>query len=72
MLFVVLTLIFSKQEISTNKNDFNLSVSRYVDTYEGVFIRLEDLASTKDEIDAKMEELTKKIDMMMEVLDINL
>ena len=54
------------------KNDFNLSVSRYVDTYEGVFIRLEDLASTKDEIDAKMDELTKRIDMMMDELDINL
>ena len=54
------------------KNDFNLSVSRYVDTYEGVFIRLEDLASTKEEIDSKMGELNKKIGMMMDELDINL
>ena len=50
------------------KNDFNLSVSRYVDTYDGKFIRLEDLSSKKEKIDAKMDELNKKIDMMMDEL----
>ena len=55
-----------------SKNDFNLTVSRYVDTYQGTFIRLEDLKSDKQEIDKNLDNLTKKIDMMMDELDINL
>ena len=54
------------------KNDFNLTVSRYVDTYEGKFIRLRDLKEDKNEIDQKMVYLNKKIDMMMDELNINL
>ena len=52
------------------KNEFNLAVSRYVDTYEGKFIRLEDLESRKDEIDRKIDDLSKKIDFMMDDLDL--
>lgn len=53
------------------KNEFNLAVSRYVDTYEGKFIRLEDLESRKKQIDVKMDDLSKKIDFMMDDLKLN-
>lgn len=52
-------------------NDFNLSTSRYVDTFEGDFIRLEDLKNQKEEITSNIEELNKKIDMMMDDLGID-
>lgn len=51
------------------KNEFNLAVSRYVDTYEGKFIRLGDLESRKRQIDDKMDDLSKRIDFMMDDLD---
>lgn len=51
-------------------NGFNLSVSRYVDTFEGEFIQLNDLANEKEEITSKIKELNEKIDEMMEDLDI--
>ena len=63
------------QLISLNelaKNDFNLTVSRYVDTYEGIFVHLKDLKEDKQKIDEKMDELNKKIDKMMDELDIRL
>lgn len=49
-------------------NGFNLSVSMYVDTFEGEFINLSDLKFEKREIDMKREELDYKIDMMMKDL----
>ena len=52
------------------RNDFNLSVSRYVDTFEGEFIQLKDLAHEKEQITSNIKELNKKIDKMMEELDI--
>lgn len=52
------------------ENDFNLSISRYVDTYEGKFINLDDLKKEKEEIDENMERLTQKIDNLMRELDI--
>jgi len=52
------------------KNDFNLSVSRYVDTFEGKFIRLEDLKREKAEIDSNVKELNLKIEKMMDELNI--
>ena len=55
-----------------SKNDFNLSVSRYVDTYDGEFIRIRDLKGNKEDIDRKMDYLNKKIAMMMDELDIGL
>lgn len=54
------------------ENDFNLSMSRYVDTYGGKFIKLEDLAGDKKEIDSNLEKLNKKIEKMMEDMDIRL
>ncbi len=54
------------------ENNFNLSVSKYVDTFEGEFITLKDLADDKKEIDRKQAELTQKIDVMMNDLDIHL
>lgn len=51
-------------------NEFNLSVSRYVDTFEGEFIQLSELANEKAEITAEIKKLNKKIDMMMEKLDL--
>lgn len=52
------------------KNDFNLSVSRYVDTFEGKFIRLSDLKKEKAEIDANIKDLNLKIEKMMDELGI--
>jgi type I restriction enzyme M protein len=52
------------------QNEFNLSVSRYVDTFEGEFIQLKDLANEKKEITSQIKELNKKIDEMMEELDL--
>ena len=53
------------------KNEFNLSTSRYVDTFEGYFIRLEDLKNQKEEITSNIKKLNKKIDMMMDDLGID-
>ena len=52
------------------KNNFNLSVSRYVDTFEGKFIRLDDLSFEKREIDRNINELNVKIKKMMDELNI--
>ena len=52
------------------KNDFNLSVSRYVDTFEGEFIQLKDLTHEKEEITSNIKKLNEKIDEMMDELDI--
>ena len=52
------------------RNDFNLSVSRYVDTFEGEFIQLTDLTHEKEEITSNIKKLNKKIDKMMDELDI--
>ena len=54
------------------QNNFNLSVSRYVDTFEEDFIRLEDLTVEKREIDDNIEKLNLKIEKMMKELDIRL
>ena len=53
------------------KNEFNLSTSRYVDTFEGEFVRLEDLKNQKEQITANIKKLNKKIDMMMDDLGID-
>ena len=53
------------------KNEFNLSTSRYVDTFEGDFVRLEDLKNQKEKITANIKKLNKKIDMMMDDLGID-
>ena len=53
------------------KNEFNLSTSRYVDTFEGDFVRLEDLKNQKEQITANIKKLNKKIDMMMDDLGID-
>ena len=52
------------------KNEFNLSISRYVDTFEGDFISLRDLKHEKEEITSNINELNKKIDRMMDDLGI--
>ena len=52
------------------KNEFNLSVSRYVDTFEGEFISLSQLRDDKKEIEKNLRKLNKKIDMMMDDLNI--
>lgn len=54
------------------KNEFNLSISRYVDTFEGEFVRLEELKKEKREIDANLSELTERIDKMMDELGLRL
>lgn len=52
------------------KNDFNLSISRYVDTFEGEFVSLRELKHQRDEIESNIDKLSKKIDMMMDKLNI--
>ena len=51
------------------ENDFNLAVSRYVDTYDGEFIRLKDLKSEKEKIDEKMDSLNERIDVLLDDLN---
>ena len=53
------------------KNGFNLSVSKYVDTFEGEFIDLKELVNEKYVIDSRRRELTEKIDKMMNELNIS-
>ena len=52
------------------KNDFNLAVSRYVDTYDGEFIRLKDLVNDKKMIDKEMDRLNTKINVLLDDLNI--
>ncbi|WP_458453789.1 N-6 DNA methylase [Methanobrevibacter sp.] len=52
------------------KNDFNLAVSRYVDTFEGKFIKLDDLIDEKNQIESNIENLNLKIEKMMNELNI--
>ena len=52
------------------KNDFNLTVSRYVDTYEEDYIRLEDLRKDRERIDYNINRLTEKIDKMLDEMNI--
>lgn len=51
-------------------NDFNLSVSRYVDTFEGEFISLDELVMEKQDIDSNINDLNLKIEKMMDELNI--
>lgn len=53
------------------KNKFDLAVSRYVDTFEGEFIKLKDLADEKREIDENINKLNLKIEEMMDDLNIS-
>lgn len=53
------------------ENDFNLSVSRYVDTFEGEFISLDELMVEKQEIESNVNDLNRKIEKMMDDLDIS-
>ena len=52
------------------QNDFNLSISRYVDTFDGEFVRLADLKTEREEISKNLDVLNKKIDRMMNYLNI--
>lgn len=60
--------LVSIDEIESNY--FNLSVSRYVDTFEGEFISLDDLMIEKQEIDSNIDRLNSKIEKMMGELNI--
>lgn len=51
-------------------NNFNLSVSRYVDTFKGEFISLDELVMEKQDIDSNINDLNKKIEKMMDELNI--
>jgi type I restriction enzyme M protein len=51
-------------------NGFNLSVSRYVDTFEGEFISLDELVIEKQDIDSNINALNLKIEKMMDELNI--
>lgn len=60
--------LISGDEIKNN--NFNLSVSRYVDTFEGEFISLDELVMEKQDIDSNIKDLNKKIEKMMDELNI--
>ena len=60
--------LISIEEIIQNR--FNLSVSRYVDTFEGEFVELSELVDEKEDIDANIKMLNKKIEKMMNELDV--
>ena len=51
-------------------NEFNMSVSRYVDTFEGEFITLNDVFVEKQKIDSNINDLDFKIKRMMDELNI--
>lgn len=55
-----------------SKNDFDLSVSLYVDTLDEEFIKLEDLLEDKKSIDLKISELNSQIKKLMDELNINI
>lgn len=57
---------------SLEKNEFNLSISRYVDTFEGEFVSLRDLKYQKEELDENLARLNEKIDWMLSDLNIRL
>lgn len=52
-------------------NGFNLSVSRYVDTFEGEFISLDEVVAEKQEIESNVNDLNLKIEEMMRELNIS-
>ena len=52
------------------KNEFNLAISRYVDTFEGEFITLRELKHQKEDMESNLRDLNRKIDMMMDELNI--
>ena len=60
--------LISIDEIKSN--GFNLSVSRYVDTFEGEFISLDEVSVEKQEIESNIKDLNRKIEKMMDELDI--
>ena len=60
--------LISIEEIKSNA--FNLSVSRYVDTFEGEFISLDEVSVEKHEIQSNIKDLNRKIEKMMDELDI--
>ena len=60
--------LISIDEIKNNA--FNLSVSRYVDTFEGEFISLDEIIVEKQEIESNIKDLNRKIEKMMDELDI--
>lgn len=62
--------VISLSEIE--KNEFNLAISRYVDTFEGEFISLRELKHQKEDMESNLKELNRKIDMMMDELNIRL
>lgn len=61
--------LISIDEIRGNK--FNLSVSRYVDTFEGEFISLDEVIVEKQEIKSNINKLNSKIEKMMDELNIS-
>ena len=61
--------LISIEEIKDN--NFNLSVSRYVDTFEGEFISLTELKTKKIEIESNINDLNIKIEKMMDELNIH-
>ena len=54
------------------KNDFNLTVSLYVDTFDGEFISLKEVFEQKKEIDLKLNDLNSEIKKLMSELNIRI
>ena len=52
------------------RNEYSLVISRYVDTFEGEFIKLNDLRNEKKKLESNLKLLDDKINDMMDDLDL--
>lgn len=52
-------------------NDFNLTISRYIDTFEGEFIKLEDVLDERMKVNKEYDEVNKEIQYLTNKLKIN-
>ena len=46
---------------SIKENEFNLTISRYIDNYKGEYIELNEAIMKKEKLNQKLEEITEKI-----------
>lgn len=53
------------------KNKFNLTIARYMDTYEGEYIKLEDTVTLKRKLNTELTEVNKKIEKLTKELNLD-
>lgn len=52
------------------ENDYNLTVSRYIDTFEEDTVDLKEVLSKKVRLDKKLDEINDNIDYWLDELDL--